>query len=216
MLGHASAADAAPGSAPEQLKVAFVLSPKANVMDFAGAWEVFQDAMVDNRMPFQLFTVAESTTPITASGGLQVVPNYSFSNAPHPDIVVIGAQKGSPGLSEWLRARAKDSKVVMSVCTGAFKLAEAGLLTGKKATTHHDYLDSFASKFPKVQLQRDVRFIQSDDVVFTAAGITSGIDLALHIVERFYGREAAEGAAREMEYHRVTTSAVAAANSEAK
>ena len=90
----------------------------------------------------------------------------------------------------------------MSICTGAFKLASAGLLDGKKATTHHDYMDAFAKKFPNVQLERGQRFVQSSDVIYTAAGLSSGIDLALHIVEKFYGREVADRTAAYMEYRR--------------
>jgi transcriptional regulator GlxA family with amidase domain len=187
---------------PEKMKVAFVVSDSANVIDMAGAWEVFQDVMVGDQMPFQLFTVSETTAPVAMTGGLRIVPNYTFSTAPHPDIVVVGAQKGAPGLSDMLLARASDSRIVMSVCTGAFKLGDAGLLEGKKATTHHDFLDAFAKKFPRIQLERGSRFVQSDDVIYTAGGLTSGIDLALHIVEKFYGREAADRTAAYMEYHR--------------
>ena len=195
-LSAAAATDAQP------MKVAFVLTEGANVIDMSGPWEVFQDTMAGDRMAFQLFTVGESKSPVTMTGGLRVVPHYTFANAPHADIVVIGAQRGAAALPEWLRARAKDSRVVMSVCTGAFKLADAGLLEGKKATTHHEFWDAFAKKFPKVQLERGSRFVQSDDVLFTAGGLTSGIDLALHIVEKFYGREVADRTAAYMEYHR--------------
>jgi transcriptional regulator GlxA family with amidase domain len=184
----------------QPMKVAFVLTEGANVIDMAGPWEVFQDTMVGDRMGFELFTVGESSSPVTMTGGLRVVPQHTFANAPHADIVVIGAQRGASALPEWLRARAKDSRVVMSVCTGAFKLADAGLLDGKKATTHHEFWDAFAKKFPNVQLDRGSRFVQSDDVLFTAGGLTSGIDLALHIVEKFYGREAADRTAAYMEY----------------
>jgi transcriptional regulator GlxA family with amidase domain len=184
----------------KKTKVAFVVSEGANVIDMAGAWEVFQDVMVNGQMPFELFTVSETTETVAMTGGLRVVPNYTFSTAPHPDIVVVGAQKGTPALAEWLRARASDSRVVMSVCTGAFKLADAGLLEGKKATTHHDFWDAFAKKFPRVQLERGRRFVQSSDVIYTAGGLTSGIDLALHIVEKFYGRETADRTAAYMEY----------------
>ena len=182
------------------MKVAFVLTEGANVIDMAGPWEVFQDTMVGDRMGFELFTVGESSSPVTMTGGLRVVPQHTFANAPHADIVVIGAQRGASALPEWLRARAKESRVVMSVCTGAFKLADAGLLEGKKATTHHEFWDAFAKKFPNIQLERGSRFVQSDDVLFTAGGLTSGIDLALHIVEKFYGREAADRTAAYMEY----------------
>jgi transcriptional regulator GlxA family with amidase domain len=184
----------------QPMKVAFVLTEGANVIDMAGPWEVFQDTMVGDRMGFELFTVGESSSPVTMTGGLRAVPQYTFANAPHADIVVIGAQRGASALPEWLRARATDSRVVMSVCTGAFKLADAGLLEGKKATTHHEFWDAFAKKFPNIQLERGSRFVQSDDVLFTAGGLTSGIDLALHIVEKFYGREAADRTAAYMEY----------------
>jgi transcriptional regulator GlxA family with amidase domain len=188
------------GRGAQPMKVAFVLTKGANVIDMAGPWEVFQDTMVGDRMGFELFTVGESSRPVTMTGGLSAVPQYTFANAPHADIVVIGAQRGASALPEWLRARAKDSRVVMSVCTGAFKLADAGLLEGKKATTHHEFWDAFAKKFPNIQLERGSRFVQSDDVLFTAGGLTSGIDLALHIVEKFYGREAADRTAAYMEY----------------
>jgi transcriptional regulator GlxA family with amidase domain len=193
-------ADAAEESKP--MKVAFVLTEGANVIDMAGPWEVFQDTMVGDRTGFELFTVGESSSPVTMTGGLRVVPQYTFANTPHADVVVIGAQRGASALPEWLRARAKDSRAVMSVCTGAFKLADAGLLEGKKATTHHEFWDAFAKKFPSVQLERGSRFVQSDEVLFTAGGLTSGIDLALHIVEKFYGREVAERTAAYMEYRR--------------
>jgi transcriptional regulator GlxA family with amidase domain len=192
--------DAAQQSKPMQ--VAFVLTEGANVIDMAGPWEVFQDTMVGDRMGFELFTVGESSNPVTMTGGLRAVPQYTFANAPYADIVVIGAQRGASALPKWLQVRAKASRVVMSVCTGAFKLADAGLLEGKKATTHHEFWDAFAKKFPNIQLDRGSRFVQSDDVLFTAGGLTSGIDLALHIVEKFYGRETADRTAAYMEYRR--------------
>jgi transcriptional regulator GlxA family with amidase domain len=149
-----------------------------------------------------LFTVGESKSPVTMTGGLRVVPNHTFADAPHADIVVVGAQRGARALPEWLRARVRDSRVVMSVCTGVFKLADAGLLDGKKATTHHEFWDAFAKKFPQAQLERGSRFVQSDEIIYSAGGLTSGIDLALHIVEKFYGREVADRTAAYMEYSR--------------
>jgi len=187
---------------PQQLKVAFVVSESANLIDMAGPWEVFQDTTIGDRGAFELFTISESSAPLTMTGGLKIIPAHTFSKSPKADIVVIGAQRGTPGLSEWLRARGSDSRVMMSVCTGAFKLADAGLLDGKKATTHHDFWDGFAAKFPRVQLERGSRFVQSDERIFTAGGLTSGIDLALHIVEKFHGREVADRTAAYMEYRR--------------
>jgi transcriptional regulator GlxA family with amidase domain len=87
----------------------------------------------------------------------------------------------------------------MSVCTGAFKLAKAGLLSGKAATTHHEFLDKLQSEYPDIQVKRGVRFVEGEKIS-TAGGLTSGTDLALRVVERYFGREVAQGAATYMEY----------------
>jgi transcriptional regulator GlxA family with amidase domain len=190
-----------------KILVAVVLTEGATVIDFAGPWEVFDDvhvpergATMDEMMPFELFTVGASTEPIHTSGGMTIVPRYTFANAPVPDVIVVGAQRGSPELSPWLRKMRGESRVIMSVCTGAFRLAEAGLLDGKRATTHHDFYDSFAARNPKVTVVRAKRYVQADDVVFTGGGLSSGIDLALHIVELYFGRETAQRTADYMEY----------------
>lgn len=190
------------------IKVAFVMSESATMIDFAGPWEVFQDVTVESRgssmeemMPFELYTVSDSRKPIRTSGGMQVIPDYTFDDAPVPRVVVIGAQSGtSPKMYAWLRDMSTKADVVMSVCTGAFKLGAAGLLDGKPATTHHDFHDSFAKRFPKAKLVKSTRYVRSDDVIYTAGGLTSGIDLALHIVEQYFGRETAQRTARYMEY----------------
>jgi len=188
------------------LRVAFVVTPGAWVIDFTGPWEVFQDTSIILGQPaIQLYTVAPSHDPIRTSGndnhGFAVTPDYSFVDAPEPDLVVIGAQAGgSPGLNEWLQKLHADQRVIMSVCTGAFRVADAGLLDGKPATTHHDFFDQFASRFPKVQLVRTSRYVQSDPVLYTAGGLTSGIDLALHMVAEYYGEATAQKTADFMEY----------------
>ncbi len=195
----------APARGP--LPVAVVLTEGATVIDFAGPWEVFQDVHVDSRgatmeeqMPFRLYTVGASRDPIHTSGGLTVVPDYSFADAPAPAVVVVGAQRGADGLGDWLRKVHAGGSVVMSVCTGAFKLAATGLLDGRQATTHHDFYDPFRERFPKVQLVESRRFVESGDRLFTAGGLTSGIDLALHVVELYFGHEVAAHTAAYMEY----------------
>jgi transcriptional regulator GlxA family with amidase domain len=203
----ADAAVAQPSHRPAptgEITVAFVLTQGATMIDFAGPWEVFQDVMLTEgggmNHPFRLYTVGDSRTPIRASGGMQIVPDYTFEDAPPAKVVVVPAQRGAPQLADWLRRARKSADVVMSVCTGAFHLGDAGLLDGKPATTHHDFLDRFASRFPNVKLQRGLRFVKADDVVYTAGGLSSGIDLALHIVEKYYGRAVAEQTAVYMEY----------------
>lgn len=194
-----------------RIPVAFVLTDSATMIDFAGPWEVFQDVHVTNRgtsmddqMPFDLYVVSDKRDPIRTTGGMKVVPDYTFADAPKPKVVVIGAQRGkSPEMLAWLRKMAADPEVdvVMSVCTGAFKLAAAGLLDGKQATTHHDFYDSLIQQYPKIKLVKSTRFVESDDKISTAGGLTSGIDAALHVVERYFGREVAQQTATYMEHY---------------
>jgi len=189
-----------------KIPVAFAISEGVTVIDFAGPWEVFQDVMVEQRgsdhedqMPFQLFTVSEKTEVLTGSAGLKLVPDFTFENAPQPKVIVIPAQRGSHALHAWLKKVTEKTDVTMSVCTGAFQLGRAGLLSGQSATTHHDFFDQFAKAFPDVKLKRGLRFVENEKIS-TAGGLTSGIDLALHVVERYFGRSVAETTATYMEY----------------
>ena len=116
-----------------KIRVAVVVGPQATVIDFAGPWEVFQDVHVEGRgethdamMPFSLFTVAETRDVVTVTGGMKIVPDHTFDDAPQPQVIVVPALRGSPRLHEWLRSAGSEADVVMSVCTGAFQLA-AGL-----------------------------------------------------------------------------------------
>src|SRR5258708_16599720 len=106
------------------IPVAFLISDGATMIDFAGPWEVFQDTTLDDqRMPFQTFTVSATTKPIRASGGMKIVPDYTFANAPSPKVIVIPAQNNdSPAVLDWIRKVSGKADVTMSVCTGAFLL----------------------------------------------------------------------------------------------
>jgi len=191
----------AEGSIP----VAFVISDGAVMIDFAGPWEVFQDAAmgVDPMQmgpAFKLYTVAETTKPIKASAGMTIIPEYSIENAPVPKVIVVPAQhSASKAVLGWIRKSSQTTDVTMSVCTGAFVLAEAGLLSGKTATTHHSSYKTMAMENPDIHVRRGARFVEDGNVA-TAGGLSSGIDLALRVVERYYGREVAERTAYYMEY----------------
>lgn len=192
------------GRPQDGLNVAFLISPGANVIDLAGPWEVFQDVMLteggDHRHPFGLYTVSDRVGPIEATGGLTIVPDFTLADAPAPRVISVGAQRGSPEIHAWLREQAQRSDVViMSVCTGAFQLARAGILAGKRATTHHDFWEVFEERHPDVTLIRGRRFVEDGDIV-TAGGLTSGIDAALHVVARLLDAEAAAQTADYMEW----------------
>jgi putative intracellular protease/amidase len=190
-----------------KIRVAFVLSNPFNLIDMAGPMQTFLQAQLppygDNgAYPFETFTVANSRQPVTAYGGLQVTPNYTFNDAPEADIVVVGAQSihDKDAYLSYLRRMSANQKVVMSVCTGVAVLAAAGLLDGKVATSHHSYTEEFGKRYPKVKFLSDKAYVRSAPRLFTAGGETSGFELALHIVQLYFGRDVALKTARSMEY----------------
>ncbi len=186
--------------------VAIPISEGATVIDFAGPWDAFGSAMMPQRgttmsdqMPFQLFMVSDKLDPVTVEGGMKVVPDYTFKSAPECKVAVVPAQKGSREMQEWLRKVASAADVTMSVCVGVTHLAKAGLLAGKSATIHHDYYDRFAKEHPDIDLRRGVRFVENEKIS-TSGGETCGIDLALRVIERYFGRVVAQRTASYMEY----------------
>jgi transcriptional regulator GlxA family with amidase domain len=200
-IGRAEAAAAAAGGPlpkRDRVKVAFMLGEHANVIDTAGPWEVFQDVVSDDAR-CELYTVAPTREVLEMTGGLLVKPNYSIDDAPQPHVIVVPAHKSTERSRQWLAAASAGTDVTMSVCTGAFQLARAGLLKGVAATTHHEFFDSFAKEFPDIELRRGLRFVDSGRIA-TAGGLTSGVDLALHIVSRYFGVETAAATATYMEY----------------
>lgn len=185
------------------IPVAFLISNQATVIDFAGPWEVFDNVGIPGRQgeaAFALYTVAATKDPITTSGGMTIVPNHTFATAPAPKVIVIPAQGAhtDPVLA-WIRTASQDADLTMSVCTGAFLLAKTGLLAGKSATTYHGAFSDFAMQFPDITLQRGARFVE-DGKLASAGGLSSGIDLALRVVERYFGRPVARNTAWILEY----------------
>jgi YHS domain-containing protein/putative intracellular protease/amidase len=201
---NAAPAEANPLKPPANgnIPVAFLISNGAVIIDFCGPWEVFRDVVVPGGPdhPFRLYTVSESTSPIRAGGGMQIIPDYTLKNAPPPKVIVIPAQsEPSAAVLEWIRNASKNTDVTMSVCTGAFVLAKTGLLSGKSATTFHAAFAAFEIEFPDIHLRRGARFVEDGNLA-SAGGLSSGIDLALRVVERYYGRDVAQKTAYNMEY----------------
>jgi transcriptional regulator GlxA family with amidase domain len=195
--------DAPPLRVPQEgvVRVGFAVGEHVNVIDTAGPWEVFQDVGAEDgaHNPFRLFTVAETTDPVEATGGLTIVPRHSYADAPQPHVIVVPAHHSTEATLDWLKRAGAKAQLVMSVCTGALILAEAGLLQGRRATTHHLFQDELTRSYPDVRLVRGARYVE-DGRIATAAGLTSGIDLALRVVERYLGRPAALATARYMEH----------------
>lgn len=181
--------------------VAVLLFEGVELLDFAGPAEVF--GVAGEGRSFRVVTVAETTEPLRAMGGVIVKAEFTIKDAPKADILVVpGGNMRNVGEAgrAWIRSAAKDAQIVMSVCMGAFLLADAGLLDGVEATTHTWGIANLRKVAPKCKVVTGKRFVDSGKII-TTAGVTAGIDGALHVVERIYGKEAAKWTAEEwMEY----------------
>lgn len=177
--------------------IAFYLQDGVEVLDFAGPMEVFAYA------GYKVFTVSATEEPIKSQGILTIIPDYSIENAPKADILAFfggnsGAASQNKKVIDWVKSQ-EDIKYHFSVCTGAFVLAKAGLLDGKTATTFHSALTNLETTYPKIDVLKDVRFVDNGEVI-TTAGISAGIDGALHLVAKLQGLNIAKRTAYYMEY----------------
>lgn len=188
-------------------RVAILIFDEVEVLDFAGPFEVFGvTGAHDEVKPFEVYTVAERSTPVIARNGLSINPNYTVHNCPEPDIIVVPGGRGTRRemhntvLREWITAHAGTGRLTLSVCTGSLVLAAGGLLNGLSATTHHSAFGELAEIAPTVTIRRDQRYVDNGQIV-TSAGISAGIDMALYIVARLLGPEKARQTAAYMEYN---------------
>ncbi len=184
--------------------VAILLFPGVQIIDYTGPWEVLGHARVDGKPAFKIYSVAETASPFDTAMGMTVIPSYTFAKAPKPDVLVlpggnVDPQLSNEGIIRWIRESAKTAEVVLSVCNGAFFLAEAGLLDGLEATTFAGMIDDLQRSAPKTKVVRDKRFVDNGKII-TSAGLSSGIDGALHVIEKLYGKGTAQLAAVGMEY----------------
>ncbi|WP_246859154.1 DJ-1/PfpI family protein [Spirosoma sp. KCTC 42546] len=179
--------------------VAIFIHNGVEVLDFSGPSEVFASTE-----GFTVYTVALTKEPIVSQGFIKIIPNYSLADCPKPDIVVLpGGQTGpfleNKPLINWIKASAQEAEIMLSVCTGAGLLAKAGLLDGKQATTFHNYIDNLQNETPKAKILRNTRFVDNGQII-TTAGVSAGIDGALHVVAKLKGLAIATQTARYMEY----------------
>ena len=181
------------------------------VLDFAGPFEVFsvvrhdEAPLITDPCAVRILLVAERAEPVTAMGGMRVVPDFDFASCPPLDVLIVPGGPGertehdNPATLEFLRARAPETKITASVCTGAFLLGKAGLLHGRRATTHFMSKMRMRGMFPSVEVVEDIRYVDESEII-TSAGISAGIDMTLYILKRLLGEDAARSAAEMMEY----------------
>jgi len=178
-------------------KIAFYLQDGVEVLDFAGPMEVFAYA------GYEIFTVSKTKEPILSQGILKITPDYSIKDAPEADVLAFFGGNAHNAYNDtevmdWVRNRA-NVDLYFSVCTGAIILAKAGILDGNTATTFHTALDGLENNYPKIKVRRDVRFVDNGKVI-TTAGVSAGIDGALHLVAKLQGLEKAKEVTFYMEY----------------
>jgi transcriptional regulator GlxA family with amidase domain len=191
--------------------VGIYMFDEVEVLDFAGPFEVFSTAarLHGRRHPgapglFEVVLVAPEVGTVRARGGLRVEVAHSLRSHPALDVVVVPGgvvrrELDRPELPRWLAEVAGRATLVASVCTGAFLMARAGLLDGRRATTHWEDLDDLHREFPAVIVETEPRWIDTG-AVLTSAGISAGIDMSLHMVGRLAGEELAGLTARQMDY----------------
>ncbi|MFC7440998.1 DJ-1/PfpI family protein [Laceyella putida] len=191
-----------------QWSVGILIFEDVEVLDFAGPFEVFSVTTYPDAQskPFVVKTISETGNLVLARNGLKVQPDYSFDNAPHFDILIV---PGGPGarnrevynerVIQWLLNRMDHVQLMASVCTGALLLAKAGLLNGKKATTHWASYDRLENEFPEISVQRDVKFVDEGNIL-TSGGISAGMNMSFHIIKRLLGSDIAQRTVKRMEY----------------
>ena len=195
----------------EQIRTAGILIfDDVEVLDFCGPFEVFSVARPagesdDASRLFRALTIAEEERVVTCRGGLLVHPQATIADHPPLDILVVPGGQGTRRerhnrrLLDWIAAQNRRAELTTSVCTGAFLLAECGLLDGRRATTHWASVEWMRAQYPRVEMLADTRVVDEGQVI-TSAGVSAGIDMSLHVVARLHGDEAAAWTARRMEY----------------
>lgn len=195
----------------QRQRVGIVIFPNVEVLDFCGPFEVFsvtrlnEERRREEPSPFEVLLVAVQAGPVTATGGMRVLPDYTLEDCPPLDILVVPGGWGTrteinnPVLLEWIARRGRSVATLAAVCTGSMLLGHAGLLEGRRATTHWRSLFWMRESFPNVVVEEALHVVEDGHIV-TSAGISAGIDMALRVVARYYGEEVARGTARQMEY----------------
>lgn len=195
----------------DRKRVGIVVFDDIEVLDFCGPFEVFSVTRLDEETrredpsPFEVFLVGQEGHPITTSGGMKVIPDYTFQNCPKLHILVIPGGWGTRRemnnavMLDWIRHRASEVETLTSVCTGSMLLGFAGLLDGHRATTHFRSLDWMRDSFPNVTVEHEKHVVE-DGSLLTSAGISAGIDMALTVVTRYFGAPIARATAKHMEY----------------
>ena len=186
------------------MNIGIYIYDQAEVLDFSGPFEVFSVANRLAKLDWNIWLVGANQDLVEARGAFRVMPHYSIQNVPELDVLIVVGGVHSEELRKtevinWIRKTAEKTQITASVCTGAFLLAEAGLLDGLEVTTHWEDIPDLQRNYQSLQVRKGIRWIEQGKL-FTAAGISAGIDMSLELVARLADAELAERTARKMEY----------------
>lgn len=194
------------------INVGIYLFDEVELLDFAGPYEVFttanrvflrQQAVADNT--FNVFTISQGKQWVQTRAGLKVMPEFAIGQHPAVDVLlipggIVDAESGKNDVIHWIKSTALTANITSSVCTGSFLLAKAGLLVGKSATTHWEDIPALKIFSDQIQVVENTPWVDEGSIV-TSAGISAGIDMSLHLVERLVSRTLALETAKQMQYN---------------
>jgi transcriptional regulator GlxA family with amidase domain len=185
---------------------AILLFNDAEVLDFAGPFEVFNSAnLMYGETIFNVYTIAEKKGAVSARNNFKIIPDYSLDDCPPPEILIIPGGIGrktemnNPSLLSWIKEKFIELEFLLSVCTGSFIVGKTGLLEGMEATTHHYSYEEFERTFPKIKLVKNAKYIDNGKII-TAAGVSSGVNMSLYLVGRLFGEELKQKTAEHIEF----------------
>ncbi|WP_072682401.1 DJ-1/PfpI family protein [Arcobacter sp. LA11] len=188
------------------MNIGIYIYNEAEVLDFSGPFEVFSVAsrFLKDKKKFNVCLISENQSLVTARGGYKVSSHYTFENHPPLDVlVVVGGvhteEVKKIDVIDWIKKQSDSVKLIASVCTGAFLLAEAKIITKQKVTTHWEDIEDLEKDYPSLKIVKDVRWVDEGDIV-TSAGISAGIDMSLHLVSKIHGYELAVKTAKQMQF----------------
>ncbi|WP_428023850.1 DJ-1/PfpI family protein [Arcobacter sp.] len=188
------------------MNVGIYIYDDAEVLDFSGPFEVFSVAsrFLEEKEKFNVFLISEKETTIIARGNYKINSHYTFENVPQTDVLIIVGgihteEVKKTTVINWIKKQSKNTKIVASVCTGAFLLAQAEIITNHTVTTHWEDIPDLRKDYPSLDVVENVRWVDEGNIL-TSAGISAGIDMSLHLVSKMKNLELANKTAKQMQF----------------
>lgn len=188
------------------INIGIYIYDNAEVLDFSGPFEVFTTAQrISKKSLFTTYLINEVNQIVKARANYKVIPDHHINNHPNLDLLIVvggdhSQEVNKPEVIEWISHQSKKVRIIASVCTGAFLLAKAGVITDQEVTTHWEDISDLQQQYPNLQVKREVRWVEQNNLI-TSGGISAGIDMSLYLVSQFSSLELAEATAKQMEFN---------------